>query len=92
MIGIKSTTNVPLSGNIFILFGAAGKVCDKGLLKARNTVGSSGLPKLRFFDLRHTQASLMLSRGIHPKIISERLGHSSINVTLDKYSHVLPGL
>lgn len=52
----------------------------------------AGMPKLRFHDLRHTHASLMLSQGIHPKIVSERLGHSSINITLDTYSHVLPGI
>lgn len=52
----------------------------------------SGLPRIRFHDLRHTHASLMLEQGVHPKIVSERLGHSNINITLDIYSHVLPGL
>ena len=42
--------------------------------------------------MRHTHASLMLQQGIHPKIVSERLGHSSVSITLDTYSHVLPGL
>lgn len=51
-----------------------------------------GLPYIRFHDLRHTHATLMLKQGIHPKIVSERLGHSSINITLDTYSHVLPGM
>lgn len=51
-----------------------------------------GLNGLRFHDLRHTHATLMLQQGIHPKIVSERLGHSSIGITLDTYSHVLPGL
>ena len=46
----------------------------------------------RLHDLRHTSASLMLSAGIHPKIVSERLGHSSITITLDLYSHVIPGM
>ena len=50
------------------------------------------LPYIRFHDLRHTHATLMLKQGIHPKIVSERLGHSSINITLDTYSHVLPGM
>ncbi len=49
-----------------------------------------GLQGLRLHDLRHTHASLMLSQGIHPKIVSERLGHSSIGITIDLYSHVLP--
>ena len=49
-----------------------------------------GLQGLRLHDLRHTHASLMLSQGIHPKIVSERLGHSSIGITTDLYSYVLP--
>jgi integrase len=48
----------------------------------------AGLPRIRFHDLRHTAATRMLSRGVHPKIASEMLGHSSIHVTLDRYSHV----
>src|SRR5215218_1159537 len=50
----------------------------------------AGLPKIRFHDLRHTCATLLLSRNVNPKIVSEMLGHSSISVTLDTYSHVLP--
>ncbi len=52
----------------------------------------SGLNGIRFHDARHTHASLMLKQGIHPKIVQERLGHSSIQITLDTYSHVAPGL
>jgi len=52
----------------------------------------AGLPRIRFHDLRHTHASLLLARGVHPKIVSERLGHASIAITLDIYSHVLPNL
>lgn len=52
----------------------------------------SGLPKIRFHDLRHTHATLMLKQGVHPKIVSERLGHSNVRITLDTYSHLLPGL
>jgi len=43
-------------------------------------------------DCRHSHASLLLSQGIHPKIVQERLGHATINMTLDTYSHVTPGL
>jgi integrase len=50
------------------------------------------LPKLRFHDLRHSHATLMLVQGVHPKIVSERLGHASIGITLDTYTHVLPSL
>src|SRR5690606_620189 len=52
----------------------------------------AGVPKIRFHDLRHTHATLMLKHGVHPKVVSERLGHSSIGITLDTYSHVLPSL
>jgi integrase len=59
----------------------------KPLLKA------AGLPEtLRLYDLRHTHATLLLQAGTHPKIVSERLGHASITLTLDTYSHVLPGM
>lgn len=50
------------------------------------------IPKIRFHDLRHTHATLLLKKGVHAKIVQERLGHSSITITLDTYSHVLPGL
>ena len=52
----------------------------------------SGLKGIRLHDARHTHASLMLKQGIHPKIVQERLGHASIQITLDTYSHVAPGL
>lgn len=52
----------------------------------------AGLKGIRLHDARHTHASLMLKQGIHPKIVQERLGHASIQVTLDTYSHVAPGL
>ena len=50
------------------------------------------LPNIRFHDLRHTCATLLLSRGVHAKLVQELLGHSTIAVTLDTYSHVLPGM
>jgi integrase len=50
------------------------------------------LPDVRFHDLRHTCATLLLTKGVHPKIVSEMLGHSSIAITLDIDSHVIPGL
>jgi len=52
----------------------------------------AGLKGIRLHDARHTHASLMLKQGIHPKIVQERLGHASIQITLDTYSHVTPGL
>jgi integrase len=50
----------------------------------------AAVPPMRFHDLRHTAATLMLSRGVHPKIVSEMLGHSTVAITLDLYSHAPP--
>ena len=77
----------------FVFVNEAGRPID-----ARNLVRSSfqpllrraGLPTLRFHDLRHSAATLMLSKGIHPKIVAETLGHARVGITLDVYSHVTP--
>ena len=53
---------------------------------------TSSLPNIRFHDLRHTAATLMLQQGIHPKVVQERLGHSQVSLTLNTYSHVLPNM
>jgi integrase len=53
---------------------------------------SVGLQGIRLHDARHTHASLLLKQGVHPKVVQERLGHASIAITLDTYSHVAPGL
>ena len=50
------------------------------------------LEKIRLYDLRHTSATMLLSEGEHPKVVAERLGHASTNLTLDVYSHVLPNM
>ncbi len=56
----------------------------KALLK------KAGLPNIRFHDLRHSSATMLLSIGVHPKVVQEILGHSQISMTMDIYSHVLP--
>jgi len=48
--------------------------------------------KVRFHDLRHTHTTLLLRQGVHPKVVSERLGHPTINITLDSYSHIMPDM
>jgi integrase len=50
------------------------------------------LPRIRLHDLRHTHATLALQAGVHPKVVQERLGHSTIAITLDIYSHVIPAM
>lgn len=52
-------------------------------------VAAAGVPRIRFHDLRHTSATLLLSSGVHPRVVQERLGHSDIAMTLGRYSHVL---
>ncbi len=52
----------------------------------------AGLPQIRFHDLRHTCATLLLSRNVHPKYVQELLGHANVTITLDTYSHVIPGM
>jgi len=53
---------------------------------------AAGLPRIRLHDLRHSHATLMLAANVHPKVVSERLGHANIGITLDIYSHVIPGM
>jgi integrase len=57
-----------------------------------NLIVREGLEGVRLHDTRHTMATLMLKDGVHPKLVSERLGHASITTTLDTYSHCIPGL
>jgi integrase len=52
----------------------------------------AGLPRITFHDLRHTCASLLFQRNVHPKFVQELLGHASVAITLDTYSHMLPGM
>lgn len=56
------------------------------------TLRAAGLPVVRFHDLRHTAATLLLGQGVHPKVVSEMLGHATITLTLDTYSHFVPAL
>ena len=55
-------------------------------------LAATALPRIRFHDLRHSHATVMLASNIHPKIVSERLGHSRVALTMDTYSHVIPGM
>ena len=60
------------------------------LEELKKLLKKAGLPDVRFHDLRHSTATLLLSKGVHPKVVQEILGHSEISMTLDTYSHVLP--
>jgi integrase len=61
------------------------------LVQASIIIGT-GLPRVRFHDLRHSHATHLLASGVHPKVAQERLGHATVAITLDLYSHVLPGM
>ena len=56
------------------------------------TLDQLGIEQMTFHSLLHLSASLLLKAGVNPKVVQERLGHSTISITLDMYSHVLPGL
>ncbi len=60
--------------------------------KLERILKRAGLPHIRFHDLRHTCATLLLSKGVHPKFVQELLGHATISITLDTYSHVIPSM
>ena len=53
---------------------------------------AAGIPRVRFHDLRHTAATLLLMQGVHPKVVSDMLGHSTVGLTLDTYLHLLPAM
>jgi integrase len=83
-----------LGENTFICAGEDGQpVQPQSLTHAwhRFLVGNK-LPRVRFHDLRHSHATHLLGSGVHPKIASERLGHATVGLTLDTYSHVIPGM
>jgi integrase len=65
---------------------------DKFRKRFEVRIGRSGLPPIRFHDLRHTYATLALRAGVHPKVVAEVLGHANISITLDTYSHAIPAM
>jgi integrase len=83
-----------LNDNDFVFVNPDGTLLDPNIVTRTfaRIIKKAGLSHIRLHDLRHTHATLMLKAGVHPKIVSERLGHANIGITLDTYSHVLPGL
>jgi len=84
---------VPLTLDDLVFTNQKGKPVDPSTLSHSfaKIIRLAGL-SARFHDLRHSYASLMLAAGVHPKVVSEALGHSTVAITLDIYSHVTPGL
>lgn len=58
----------------------------------KKAIKAAGLPSIRFHDLRHSHATMLLEENVHPKIVSDRLGHKRIDETMDIYSHVTPSM
>lgn len=88
-----------LAGSVYqdrdlVFASAVGTPIEPGTILRTWTrvLATAGVGHVRWHDLRHAHATLMLASGVHPKVVSERLGHASIAITLDTYSHVLPGL
>jgi len=92
--GIRTMLGIPLKQDDLVFSTPEGKpLRPNTITRAWTTLAiKAGVKPIRLHDARHTHASLMLKQGIHPKIVQERLGHSSIQITLDTYSHVAPGL
>jgi integrase len=78
--------------NNLVFCTSLGTPLDRGRIHYNWAVAlkKAELPRIRLHDLRHTAATLMLRQGVHPKVVQEMLGHSSISITLDIYSHVAP--
>jgi integrase len=78
-----------------VFAGEGGGLINPSNLRQRSFVPlleRAGLPRITFHDLRHTCASLLFQRNVHPKFVQELLGHTSVAITLDTYSHMLPGM
>jgi len=90
----RASLGASLSDSDFVFCQVDGKPRDERSVQRgfERVLRLAGLPHIRFHDLRHTHATLLLKAGVHPKIVSERLGHGSVSFTLDVYSHVMPGL
>jgi len=86
---------VPLTDDAFVVAQADGNPLQPRTITHQwhqLLANNKTLPRIRFHDLRHAHATHMLSSGVHPKIASERLGHSKVGITMDLYSHVMPGM
>ena len=92
--GVRTVMGIPQTQDDFVFSTLEGKPLRPNTVSRAWTMlaARAGLRAIRLHDARHTHASLMLKQGVHPKIVQERLGHGSIQVTLDTYSHVAPGL
>jgi len=91
---LRIQLGVSLNADDFVFIRPGGSPINPNAvtLAFRRIIKKAGLKDIRVHDLRHTHATLMLKAGANPKVVSERLGHANIGITLDIYSHVLPGM
>jgi len=84
----------PLRSTGLIFHTASGKpISPRNLLRHfHNILDRLGIPRIKFHALRHTFSSLLMAENVHPKVVQEMLGHSTISLTLDTYSHLVPTL
>jgi len=90
----RASRGMNLGADSLVFAAASGEPIHPALFSYyfQRRVQLAGVRRIRLHDLRHTHATHALRAGIHPKVVSERLGHSTITITLDTYSHVLPSM
>ena len=96
----RQLREIDLAGDLWqenglIFASQSGEPLDRRFItthRFKPLLGRAGLPQIRFHDLRHTCATLLLTKNVNPKVVSEMLGHATIAITLDTYSHVLPNM
>ena len=97
---VKQSQEMLTSGSLYqeqglVFPGTGGGLINPSNLRQRSfkpLLEHAGLPRITFNDLRHTCASLLFQKNVHPKFVQELLGHASVAITLDTYSHMLPGM
>ncbi len=95
---VRQTEEITILGDRYedaglVFTSEAGPLINPTNLRRRSFASlleKARVPRVRFYDLRHTCATLLFSRNVRPKDVQELLGHSSISITLDTYSHVIP--
>jgi integrase len=95
ILKLQSPAMLLFNNQGFVFASDTGEPLNEGNRVRRHfkpILGKEGLPDIRLYDLRHTCTTLLLSQGVNPKIVSERLGHASTTLTMDVYSHVLPDM
>ncbi|MEW9668648.1 tyrosine-type recombinase/integrase [Ammoniphilus sp. 3BR4] len=94
MLQEKSQSGLEYTENDLVVSTKYGNPVDPASLSVRfkKQIIKLGLPPIRFHDLRHTHTTMLIQQNVNAKVISERLGHSSIQITLNQYSHVLPSM